>query len=122
MNNQTNQQENNNEEEKNKQEPQKEEEPIESILTKEQLEKALKENPQTPEQKPQNKEPNITYPMPLKVNKVKDRQLILSPTVLAGLERECNKNDFYREGDRYIGKGGFGEVWKVIHKATSRIY
>ena len=128
MNNQTNPQENNNEEEKNKQEPQKkeepqkEEEPIESILTKEQLEKALKENPQTPEQKPQNKEPNITYPMPLKVNKVKDRQLILSPTVLAGLERECNKNDFYREGDRYIGKGGFGEVWKVIHKATSRIY
>jgi len=122
MNNQTNQQENNNEEEKNKKESKKEEEPIESILTKEQLEKALKDNPQIPEQKTQIKEPNITYPMPLKVNKVKDRQLILSPTVLAGLERECNKNDFYREGDRYIGKGGFGEVWKVIHKATSRIY
>ena len=52
MNNQTNQQENNNEEEKNKKESQKEEEPIESILTKEQLEKALKDNPQiSPEQK-----------------------------------------------------------------------
>ena len=128
MNNQPNQQENNTSNtttttNKDKNEESKQEEPIESILTKEQLEKALKDNPpSTPEQKNIIKEPTITYPMPLKVNKVKDRQLILSPTVLAGLERECNKNDFYREGDRYIGKGGFGEVWKVIHKATSRLY
>ena len=128
MNNQPNQQENTTSNSttttnKDKNEESKQEEPIESILTKEQLEKALKDNPpSTPEQKNIIKEPTITYPMPLKVNKVKDRQLILSPTVLAGLERECNKNDFYREGDRYIGKGGFGEVWKVIHKATSRLY
>ena len=43
------------------------------------------------------------------LNKVKERLLILSPTVKAGLERECNKGDFYREGDKCIGKGGFGE-------------
>ena len=57
-----------------------------------------------------------------KLNKVKNRFLFLSPTVRAGLERECNRNDFYREGDNYIGKGAFGEVWKVSHKMTGKIY
>ena len=56
------------------------------------------------------------------LNKVKERLLILSPTVKAGLERECNKGDFYREGDKCIGKGGFGEVWKVVHKKTNKTY
>ena len=100
----------------------KSDEEPESLLTKEELEKALKENPNSQTITSTSTSTNISYPLPLKVNKVKDRQLILSPTVLAGLERECNKNDFYREGDRYIGKGGFGEVWKVIHKATSKLY
>ena len=57
---------------------------------------------------------------PLMLNKVKERLLILSPNVQAGLERECCKTDFYREGDKC--KGGFGEVWKVIHKTTNRVY
>lgn len=56
------------------------------------------------------------------LNKVKQRLLILSPTVKEGLEREAHKGDFYREGDRPIGKGGFGEVWKVTHKATGKVY
>jgi serine/threonine protein kinase len=56
------------------------------------------------------------------LNKIKKRELILSPTVGKGLEKECNKADFFREGERPIGKGGFGEVWKVIHKATNKTY
>ena len=65
------------------------------------------------------KSPN---PLPLKLNKVKNRLLFLSPTVRTGLERECNKNDFFREGDSYIGKGAFGEVWKVSQRQTNKIY
>ena len=59
---------------------------------------------------------------PLILNNVKNRYIFLSPTVHTGIERECNKNDFYRQGDSYIGKGAFGEVWKVSHKTTGKIY
>jgi serine/threonine protein kinase len=64
---------------------------------------------------------NDSKPQPI-LNKVKKRVLMLSPTVEAGLERECNKTDFYREGDKAVGKGGFGEVWKVTHKLTQKSY
>ena len=59
---------------------------------------------------------------PQELNKVKERLLILSPTVKIGLERESDKGDFYRCGDYCIGKGGFGEVWKVNHKKTNDLY
>ena len=65
---------------------------------------------------------SVPHPLPLMLNKVKNRLLFLSPTVRAGLERECNKNDFFREGDSYIGKGAFGEVWKVSHRQSNKIY
>ena len=57
---------------------------------------------------------------PPKLNKVKKRCLILSPTVNAGLESESKISDFEKEKE--IGKGGFGLVWKVIHKKTQKVY
>ena len=56
------------------------------------------------------------------INKVKNRILFLSPTVKAGLERECNRDDFLSEGDRPVGNGGFGKVFKVTHKVTKKVY
>ena len=57
---------------------------------------------------------------PPKLNKVKKRCLILSPTVNAGLEPESKISDFEKEKE--IGKGGFGLVWKVIHRKTQKVY
>ena len=56
------------------------------------------------------------------INNVKNRILSLSPTVDAGIERECTKDDFYSEGNKEIGKGGYSRVWKVSHKNTGKIY
>jgi serine/threonine protein kinase len=56
------------------------------------------------------------------IQKLKNRILFFSPTVKEGLESECKKEDFVSEGDKAVGKGGFGQVWKVRHKETNRIY
>ena len=53
---------------------------------------------------------------PPKLNNVKRRCLILSPTVNAGLEPESQISDFEKE--REIGNC----VWKVIHKKTKKVY
>jgi serine/threonine protein kinase len=57
---------------------------------------------------------------PPQLNKVKKRCLILSPTVNAGLEPESQITDFEKEKE--IEKGGFGLVYKVIHKKTQKVY
>jgi serine/threonine protein kinase len=57
-----------------------------------------------------------------KLNNIKNRLLILAPTVKEGLERECNKDDFEALDDKALGKGGFGHVWKVRHKESGKIY
>ena len=64
--------------------------------------------------------PSFSYP--LNLNPVKKRILTLSPTVSPGFERECNKNDFYRDGDQSIGSGTFGQVFKVVNKYTKKNY
>ena len=64
----------------------------------------------------------ITNPKrPPMLNNVKNRLLILSPIVNAGLEKEAVMSDFAKD-PREIGKGGFGQVWKVVHKATQKVY
>lgn len=70
----------------------------------------------------QTKRENNSNGRNLNINKLKNRLLMLSPSVTAGLEKECCKADFYRQGDKAIGKGGFGEVWKVVHKVSSKTY
>ena len=66
-------------------------------------------------------ENNVVKRIP-QLNKVKNRLLILSPPVEAGLEREACKTDFEALEDKNIGKGGFGCVWKVRHKETKKVY
>ena len=55
------------------------------------------------------------------LNDVKKRLFILSPTVELGFERECNKYDFIYD-KKPLGKGAFGEVWKVTHENSKKIY
>ena len=56
------------------------------------------------------------------LNNIKKRLFILSPTVELGFERECNIYDFNIKGKNPIGKGGYGEVWKVIHENSNKEY
>ena len=56
------------------------------------------------------------------LNDVQKRLFILSPTVELGFERECNKYDFINENKKPIGKGAFGEVWKVTHENSQKVY
>ena len=56
------------------------------------------------------------------LNDVQKRYFLLSPTVELGFERECNKYDFIHQDKSPIGRGAFGEVWKVIHENSQKVY
>ena len=56
------------------------------------------------------------------LNDIQNRYFLLSPTVELGFERECNKYDFINENKSPIGKGAFGEVWKVTHENSQKVY
>jgi len=66
----------------------------------------------------------VVIPAELKnqVNAVKKRILFLSPSVLAGEERECRKDDFESLANSNIGVGGFGKVYKVRHKVSKNVF
>ena len=52
--------------------------------------------------------------------KVPVKYLFESPSVQKGEESEIKRNDFTFE--KKLGEGAFGEVWKVIHKASKKVY
>ena len=56
------------------------------------------------------------------LNDIQNRYFLLSPTVELGFERECNKYDFINENKSPLGKGAFGEVWKVTHENSQKVY
>lgn len=63
---------------------------------------------------------NIALKIP-KINNIKNRLLMLSPSVESGLEKESCKLDFESLQDKCIGEGAFGSVWKVQNKTTKQI-
>jgi len=46
----------------------------------------------------------------------------MSPSVRAGRERECVKDDFISLSGKPIGEGAFGDVYKVKHRLTGNIF
>ena len=61
----------------------------------------------------------LSYP---NINKVNNRIFVLSPTISQGLDRECEKNDFMRIGDKMIELGIYKGMWLVSHKRTEILY
>jgi serine/threonine protein kinase len=59
-------------------------------------------------------------PGKVRINKVKDRILFLSPSVKLGHENEATLKDF-DIGDM-LGSGAFGQVYKVTHKISKRVF
>jgi serine/threonine protein kinase len=56
----------------------------------------------------------------MKVSKLSNRIMFLSPTVQAGWESESFRSDF--ENLATLGQGSYGTVWKGKHKKTGAIY
>ena len=49
-----------------------------------------------------------------------EKYLFESPSVQKGEEPEIKRSDFTFE--KKLGEGAFGEVWKVVHKVSKRVY
>lgn len=54
------------------------------------------------------------------MSKVPVKYLFESPSVQKGLEPEIKRSDFTFE--KKLGEGAFGEVWKVVHKVSKKVY
>jgi serine/threonine protein kinase len=59
-------------------------------------------------------------PGKVRINKVKERILFLSPSVKLGHENEANLRDF--DLSELLGSGAFGSVYKVTHKVSKRVF
>ena len=99
---------------------------INEIIIKEEEEKETKDSSNSLSLNTQSKtlsEEKIPELIPGKqiLNDIQKRLFILSPTVELGFERECNKYDFIRDKNP-LGKGAFGEVWKVTHENSKKVY
>ena len=56
----------------------------------------------------------------MKLGKINNRILFVSPTVQAGWENQSYRTDF--DHLKTLGKGAFGLVWQGRHKSTGKIY
>ena len=59
---------------------------------------------------------------PIHINKISNRQYILSPTVKNGLDRECCSKDFCNADENDIDIGKLGMGIHVRHIKTSNEY
>ena len=58
----------------------------------------------------------------LHINKINNRQYILSPAIQSGNDRESTNKDFYQEGNEFCEIGKLGLGMKVVHRKTQIPY
>ena len=58
----------------------------------------------------------------LRINKIRQREYILSPAIQSGNDRECSNKDFYQEDVEVPNLGRLGLGMKVVHRKTQIPY